>query len=81
MRQRKSKLLKDFRTAAPGERGDVIRQVREFNRAYPQEAITRSSLLRNVKSQYEREAQYRRYGAAIDDRKAALYKGYGEPYR
>ena len=81
VRQRKTRLLKEFRTAMPNDRAGIIRQVVEFNRAYPQEAITRSSLLRNLKSKYEREAQYSRYGAAIDDRKAQLYQGYGEPYR
>lgn len=79
VRQRKSKLLKDFRTS--DDRAAVLREVQEFNRAYPQEAITRSALLRNLQSQAERESQYKRYGAAIDDRKAALYRGYGEPYR
>lgn len=81
VRQRKSRLLREFRTADYADRAAIVRQVIEFNRAYPQEAITRSSLLRNVRSRAEREAQYRRYGAAIDDRKAALYRGYGEPYR
>jgi hypothetical protein len=34
-----------------------------------------------MKGKLERELQYERYGAAIDDKKASLYAGYGEPYR
>jgi hypothetical protein len=81
VRKRRIRLMKDFRTATGNERSKVIREIVEFNRAYPQEAITRSTLLRNLQSKFERESQYSRYGAAIDDKKAALYSGYGEPYR
>ena len=81
VRKRRIRLLRDFRTSEGGDRSQVLREILEFNRTYPQEAITRSSLLRNLQSMKERERQYRKYGAAIDEEKAGLYSGYGEPYR
>lgn len=81
VRDRKIELMKDFRTADMGQRAAIMDKIVEFNRSFPQEAITRSALLRNLKGKIERELQYERYGAAIDEKKAALYAGYGEPYR
>jgi uncharacterized protein YjiS (DUF1127 family) len=53
----------------------------EYNRGRPkEERITISQLMRNQKSQREREQRFRRYGANIDERKARYYEKYGEPY-
>ena len=81
VRKQKIRLMKDFRTSSAAGRRAIIDQIVEFNSSFPQEAITRSALLRNLKGKLERELQYERYGAAIDEKKAALYAGYGEPYR
>jgi hypothetical protein len=80
-RDRKEELLKQFRLAAPGERASVMSEVRAFNRSYPVERITYSTLLSNVKGKKTRESRFRRYGANIDERKARFYKEYGDPYR
>lgn len=81
VRKQKIRLMKDFRTSSAAGRRAIIDRIVEFNSSFPQEAITRSALLRNLKGKLERELQYERYGAAIDEKKAALYAGYGEPYR
>ena len=81
VRKQKIRLMKDFRTSGVAGRRAIMEQIIEFNNSFPQEAITRSALLRNMKGKLERELQYERYGAAIDDKKASLYAGYGEPYR
>lgn len=80
-RDRKEELLKQFRLAAPGERASVMSEVQAFNRSYPVERITYSTLLSNVKGKKTRESRFRRYGANIDEKKARFYKGYGDPYR
>ena len=81
-RDRKSDILKDFRTASTAEdRAAVLRNVAEFNRKNPALAITRSALIQSVTSKYEREARYRRYGANIDEKAATQFAKEGDPYR
>ena len=80
-RDRKSDILKAFRTAAPGERAAILRDVAEFNRNNPAIAITRSSLVQSVTAKAKREARFRRYGANIDERAATQFAGEGTPYR
>ena len=81
-RDRKSDILKDFRTAGTAEeRSAVLSRVREFNRNNPALAITRSALIQSVVSRKEREARYRRYGANIDEKAATQFAQEGDPYR
>ena len=80
-RNRKEDLLKQFRLANPAERRAVMSEVRDFNKANPQERITYSALLSNIKGKKTRESRFRRYGANIDERKARFYERYGDPYR
>lgn len=79
VKARRDSLLRKFRTSS--NRSAVLQEVAEFNRAYPQEKITRSTLIRGLKSKTERESRYRNYGANIDAEKAALYSEYGDPFR
>ena len=80
-RDRKEELLKQFRLSDPAERRQVMSEVRRFNRGNPQERITYSALLSNIKGKKTRESRFRRYGANIDERKARFYERYGDPYR
>ena len=80
-RTRKEELLRQFRLADPTERRQVMSEVRDFNRAFPVERITYSTLLSNVRGKKVRESRFRRYGANIDERKARFYERYGDPYR
>jgi hypothetical protein len=78
-RDRRDRLVKQF--VEEGSSSEILREVREFNRAYPSLRITRSTLIRGARSQLEREGKYKRYGANIDDKEARDFKKYGEPYR
>lgn len=78
---RKKELLKRFRLADSTERRQVMSEVRDFNRSFPVERITYSTLLSNVQGKRTRESRFRRYGANIDERKARFYERYGDPYR
>jgi len=80
-RDRKEDLLRRFRLADPSERQAVMSEVRSFNRSFPVERITYSTLLSNVRGKKVRESRFRRYGANIDERKARFYERYGDPYR
>jgi len=80
-RDRKEELLKQFRLAESGERQQVLSEVRSFNKAFPVERITYSTLLSNVKGKKVRESRFRRYGANIDEKKARFYKRHGDPFR
>jgi len=77
---RRELLLRRFRTAASiDERGAVLKEVAMFNRAYPAHVITRSSLLRALAGQAEREAGYERSGVALRGR-SRIYADEGEFY-
>ena len=79
---RKSELTQRFRLADNAtERREIIREVTAFNRRFPAERITRSTLLSSVKSKAERESRFRRFGANIDEKKAWQYKRYGSAFR
>jgi hypothetical protein len=80
VRERKSQLLKDFRTADPADRHRVRKEIREFNRRYKLEAIDAKGMYGTIKSQKERESQYRRQGVNIDPKKYRQYSEYGDPY-
>lgn len=82
-RERKSDILKDFRAAVgdPAAVASVLRNVAHFNRNNPAIGITRSALLQSVVGKAEREARYRRYGANIDERAAAIFAKEADPYR
>ena len=82
VRKRKAELLREYRTATDAnERMRVRKEIREFNRRYRLDAIKGSSVSSTMKSKYERERAYDRYGASIDPKKARQYSQYGEPYR
>lgn len=78
-RDRRESLVREF--VEEGNRSDILREVQEFNRAYPSLRISRSTLIRAARSQIERESRYGRYGANIDDKEARDFKDYGKPYR
>lgn len=65
---RKSLLVQRFRSAEPGDRAEILREVAAFNKAYPAEIITRSTLLRAMQGKAEREASFNRFGAALRGR-------------
>lgn len=75
----RERLIRRFVEGGAGN--DVLREVLEFNRAYPSLRITRSTLIRSARGQLEREKRYRRYGANIDDQETRGFAEYGEPYR
>lgn len=78
---RRNNLLQQYRSADDAaERREVLAEITEFNRRNPAARITRSSLLRAVRSKAERELRYRRYGANIRDEEAAAYSQYGRAY-
>lgn len=60
---------------------ETMREVAEFNRAYPSMRITRSTLIRGARGQVERETRYQQYGANIDDKEATDFGPYADPYR
>lgn len=72
--ERKSDLLKEFRTTAPENRRYILDAVREYNRRFPATRITRSTLIKAVRGKLEREAAYRRYGANISGKEAVFYR-------
>ena len=78
-RDRRQSIITGF--VKDGMNADTMREVMEFNRAYPSLRITRSSLIRGARSAVERESRYRRYGANIDEKQATDFASYGEPYR
>jgi hypothetical protein len=78
-RDRRERLIRRY--IDEGADGDVLREVLEFNRAFPSLKITRSTLIRGARSQIERETRYGRYGANIDEQEARDFAEYGEPYR
>jgi hypothetical protein len=57
-----------LRAETADERKEALREVVEFNRAFPAARVTRSALLQSARSQRERERSYRRYGANLDDK-------------
>ena len=78
---RRSSLLRHFRTADSIEdRQAVMREMREFNKAFPHAAITRSSIIRAMRGKREREQAHTRYGANIRGR-ARILGQEGEHYR
>jgi hypothetical protein len=77
-RDRRSELMRRFTEAR--DRSGVLKEVQEFNRAYPSMRITRSTLIRGAQSRREREARYDRYGANIDDTESRDFAKYGDPY-
>jgi hypothetical protein len=77
---RRNSLLRRFRTAQSiEERSRVLEEVREFNKAFPHARITRSSLIRSMRGQEERETSYRRYGVNLRGRDIMLRR-VGEYY-
>ena len=59
------------------DRKEALREVMEFNRAFPAARVTQSTLLRSVQSSRERERSYRRYGANLrDDQRAYADEGW-----
>jgi hypothetical protein len=78
-RDRRERLIRQF--VEDGSSSEVLKEVREFNRAYPSMRITRSTLIRGARAQVEREQRYGRYGANIDDKEARDFRRYGDPYR
>lgn len=81
VRERRSQLLKEFRTAEGSDRHRVRKEIREFNRRYRLSKIDSDGLYSTVRSKREREAQYRRTGTNIDPSKYRQYEEYGEPYK
>lgn len=78
-RDRRESLIAQF--VKDGMSSGVLKDVLEFNRAYPSLRITRSTLIRGARIQVEREARYRREGANIDAKEARDFSKYGDPYR
>jgi hypothetical protein len=80
-KERASSLLKRYRTARSSEqRNRVSHEIAVFNQVFPYTPITYSSLLRAVKGKREREASYRRSGAALRGR-AIMLQREGEFYK
>ena len=82
-RNRKSDILKAFRKAVgnPTQMAKVLREVARFNRNNPAIWISRSALVQSVVGKVEREARYKRYGANIDEKAAAVFAEEAYPYR
>ena len=78
-RDRRERLVGDF--VNDGMSKEIMREVLEFNRAYPSLRITRSTLIRGARSRIERESRYRRHGANIDEKQARDFAEYGDPFR
>ena len=78
-RDRRENLIRSF--VEDGPQSETMREVMEFNRAYPSLRITRSTLIRGARAQVERESRYDRYGANIDEKETRDFGRYGEPYR
>ena len=73
-------LIARFRKASTiDERNAVLQEAAEFSRRNPAFQITRSSLLRALAGQREREASYERYGASLRGR-SRLYADEAEYY-
>ena len=77
-RDRRDRLVNQF--VEDGMNNEVMREVQQFNRAYPSMRITRSTLIRAARSRVERESRYERYGANIDEKSARDFADYGKPF-
>ena len=78
-RDRRDQIIRSF--VEDGMNSETMREVAEFNRAYPSMRITRSTLIRGARGQVERETRYQQYGANIDDKEATDFGPYADPYR
>ena len=78
-RDRREGLVRSF--VDDGMSEGIMRDVLEFNRAYPSLRITRSTLIRGARSRIERESRYRQYGANIDEKQARDFADYGKAFR
>jgi hypothetical protein len=77
----KDGILRRWRTAqSQDERREILLDVKDYNKHFPAEPITRSSLIRSMKGQMERNANFRRYGANIDGKEARQYSREGWYY-
>ena len=77
----KDNILRRWRTAqTQDERSEILLDVREYNKKFPVSPITRSSLIRSMKGQMDRNAHFRRYGANISDEEAKQYSREGWYY-
>jgi hypothetical protein len=75
---RKESLLRRFRTATtPEERAQIAVEVAEFNKANPEQVITRSAMLRSLTGKIESEQRIQRLGGDFRGREA-LYAERGE---
>lgn len=77
--ERRAMLLRRYQLADADERRELLKEISEFNRANPAAGITRSQLLKSLRSFREREERMRRYGVDLrgDD---ILYAKRGEVY-
>jgi hypothetical protein len=78
-RDRRERIIRQF--VDDGPTSTVMFDLREFNRQFPSLALTRSTLIRAARAQVEREARYKRFGANIDEREAADFAEYADPFR
>lgn len=78
--ERRKQLITRYLRAEAGERADIMRDIREFNRRKPASAITMSQILRAAARRKERELRMQRYGVDLrgDD---VLYASAGDPYQ
>jgi hypothetical protein len=75
---RKESLLRRFRTATTAEeRAQIAIEVAEFNKANPEQVITRSAMLRSLTGKIESEQRIQRLGGDFRGREA-LYAERGE---
>lgn len=74
-------LLQRFRSATPAERKDITDEIREYNRRFPANPITVSTLVQTVTGAAERNARIRAFGANLNDREAAVLRDAGWYYR
>ena len=66
---RRDSLVNSFsRASTPEDRREILKDVADFNRAFPAARITRSTLVRSITGKAEREASYERHGANLRGR-------------
>lgn len=80
-KDRKASLLRRYVNADDADtRREVMDEIAAFNKRYPAELITRSSLLKSQQSKQERERNYKKYGANLKG-KARVYADEGWYYQ
>ena len=65
-KERRNLIVRDFVNAeSPEDRSKVLEDVKEFNKSFPGEAVTRSTLVKAMQGRQQREVSYDRYGANL----------------